>query len=426
MTQRKSLCAVAVALALVSGSAFATNGYFAHGYGTKNKSMAGAGVALPQDAMAAATNPAGMVHVGKRLDVGAAAFMPFRSYQAEATGADPTDYVNSDGSEVDSDREAFLVPHFAYNAMLDSSSSLGIAVYGNGGMNSFYRNTDTPGGAGTFGAGGFGGDGNTGVDLMQLFVAPTYARMINDNLSVGVSAILAYQRFKAYGLEAFGAAGWSNDPTKLTGNDYDDSFGFGGRIGLQAKVSDSLTLGAAYQSKIYMDEFDKYAGLFAEQGDFDIPANFTVGLAFKATPKLTVAADVQRIMYSDVKSIANPLATGGLLGNDNGPGFGWDDMTIYKLGLQWEYSNDLALRAGVSYGEQPIPSSEVLFNILAPATIEWHFTAGATKQLSKASEVSVSAMYAPEKQVSGDPFGSQPMSIQMHQFELEVSYGMTW
>ena len=50
MTQRISLCAAAVAFALASGSAFATNGYFAHGYGTKNKALAGAGAALPQDA----------------------------------------------------------------------------------------------------------------------------------------------------------------------------------------------------------------------------------------------------------------------------------------------------------------------------------------------------------------------------------------
>jgi long-chain fatty acid transport protein len=33
----------------------ATNGYFSHGYGIKSKGMGGVGIALPQDAMAAAT-----------------------------------------------------------------------------------------------------------------------------------------------------------------------------------------------------------------------------------------------------------------------------------------------------------------------------------------------------------------------------------
>ena len=33
------------------GNAFATNGYFTHGTGTKNKSMAGPGIALPEDSI---------------------------------------------------------------------------------------------------------------------------------------------------------------------------------------------------------------------------------------------------------------------------------------------------------------------------------------------------------------------------------------
>jgi len=429
---RTPLLGAACALALASGSAYATNGYFAHGYGTKNKALAGAGVALPQDALAAATNPAGMARVGTRLDVGAALFAPYRSYQADPfTG---TEFVNSDGTEVDSERNLFLVPHFAYNRQLDDTSSVGIAVYGNGGMNSFYRNTDTPNGAaGTFFA------GNTGVDLMQLFIAPTFAKSLNDKVSVGISAIIAYQRFKAYGVSAF--AGLSNDSGALSENNFDDAYGIGARIGVLADLTDRLTLGASYQSRIYMTEFDNYAGLFAEQGDVDIPSNFTVGLAFKATPTATVVFDVQHIRYSEVASIGNPMmpamaacqtALGGgatsdpsCLGGDNGMGFGWGDQTIYKLGLQWQYSADLILRAGASITEIPFEQSEVLFNLLSPATVEKHFTAGFTQRLGKDSEFSLSAMYAPEGSISGAPLG-QTISVQMHQYELEASYGMTW
>jgi len=442
VTQRKSLCAAAVALALASGSAFATNGYFSHGYGTKNKGMAGAGVALPQDAMTAATNPAGMVSVGNRLDVGAAVFSPKRSYTAGMpTGM--TGYgggvglVNGDGRTVDSERDLFLVPHFAYNTMLSSSSSVGVAVYGNGGMNTFYPAAATPGGTGTYNNPMSPNAGTTGVDLMQLFIAPTYATKVSSNVSIGVSAILAYQRFKAHGLADYGPL--STDSSHLTNNDYDNSYGLGAKIGILAELSNTLTVGASYQSKIYMSEFDKYAGLFAEQGDFDIPSNFTVGLAFKATPSVTMTADVQRIMYSDVASIANPIAPniqnclaslptpdGNCLGGNNGIGFGWDDMTIYKLGLQWEYSPDLTLRAGFSHASAPIPSSEVVFNIIAPAVVENHFTIGATKKMSKDSEVSFSALYVPEKKLAGNPTGDQNIELKMHQYEFELSYGKTW
>jgi long-chain fatty acid transport protein len=427
VTQRKSLCAAAVALALASGSAFATNGYFAHGYGTKNKGMAGAGVALPQDAMTAATNPAGMAVVGDRLDIGAELFAPYRSYSASSPPAAPGAVPTS--GDVDSDQNIFLIPHFAYNKMLDASTSIGVAVYGNGGMNTDYPASAT-GGFGTYGG------GQAGVDLAQLFIAPTVAKKLNSKVSVGISAIIAYQRFEAYGLSGY--AGVSNDSTNLTNNGYDDSVGLGGKIGILADVSSNVTVGASYQSRVYMKKFDKYAGLFAEQGDFDIPSNFTVGLAVKATPAVTLTADVQRIMYSEVDAIANPMMPNfgtcatratptdpSCLGGDNGIGFGWDDMTIVKLGAQYEYSPDLTLRAGFSHGEQPIPTSEVLFNILAPAVVENHFTLGATKKLSKNSEFSVAAMYAPEKKVSGAPFG-QTIELKMHQFDLEASYGMTW
>ncbi len=67
---------------LASPFANAANGYFVHGYGPKNKGMAGAGVALPQDTITAATNPAGMVHLGKRFDVGLAVFSPLRAMKA--------------------------------------------------------------------------------------------------------------------------------------------------------------------------------------------------------------------------------------------------------------------------------------------------------------------------------------------------------
>jgi len=43
-----------------SAEANATDGYFAHGYGVKSQGMGGVGIALPQDALAAAANPAGM------------------------------------------------------------------------------------------------------------------------------------------------------------------------------------------------------------------------------------------------------------------------------------------------------------------------------------------------------------------------------
>ena len=51
---------------------------------------------------------------------------------------------------------------------------------------------------------------------------------------------------------------------------------------------------------------NRYENLFAEQGDFDIPENYSIGFAYDFTPKWTAAFDIQRINWSDVRSIGNP------------------------------------------------------------------------------------------------------------------------
>ena len=415
---RKSLVAAATAMLCAAPfSANATNGYFGHGYGAANKGLAGGGVALPQDAMIGATNPAGMVFVGGRIDAGAALFSPSdRSYSLN-------------GQSSTSNNDFFVIPHFAYNKMLNSDSSIGVSVYGNGGMNTLYKGGKTiaifPPGTGTFGA------GDTGIDLVQLFVTTTYARKINANASWGASLIVAGQRFRAKGLSNFG--GFSLDPANLSGNTHDYSYGVGGKFGIMGEVTSGLTLAASYQTKISMDEFDDYAGLFAENGDFDIPATATIGLAWKTAPKSVLTFDIQQIWYSDVDSIANPiqnLFTCGpttpqnCLGGSNGAGFGWDDMTIYKIGYQWESGPDWTWRVGYSYGEQPIPDDQTMFNIIAPAVIESHITFGFTKKMSPDSDLTLAFMYAPNTDAEGaNPFvPTEQIKIEMEQYEVEASW----
>lgn len=407
--------AVAITLGALSVPAMATNGYFAHGYGMKAKGMAGVGIALPQDGLAAATNPAGITEVGDRLDFGIDYFMPRRS--AELVGSAHDGTYSGDG------QKNFLVPELGYNKKLGWDMAVGVAVYGNGGMNTHYDNNP-------FG-GGFGGQNPGGVNLEQLFVAPTFAMKLNKDHSLGISVIYAYQRFGATGLQGFGAN--STDNTSLTNRGYANSHGWGLRLGWNGKVSDSVTLGATYASKMKMSKFNEYRGLFAEQGAFDIPENYGIGIAVKATPNLTVAADIQQINYGKVKSVANPLANmsvlGNLLGSDNGPGFGWRDMTVYKLGVSYEYSKDLTLRAGLSTNRQPIPSTETFFNILAPGVIENHLTLGGTWTLANKNEVTFSYMHGFSKTVNGTNsipvgFGGGNANIKMYQDSLGVAYGI--
>jgi long-chain fatty acid transport protein len=420
-----SILLLLIMFAFSSTAAYATNGYFAHGYGVNDQGLAGAGVALPQDTIDAAVNPANMVFLGKRYDFGLAFFNPNRQYTVTGTPSGPPAFGLTPGT-VKSDSKWFVIPSFGANWMLDADSSIGLSIYGNGGMNTDYP-TNT-----------FYGSSPTGVDLMQLFIAPTYARKLAPQHALGITPILAIQRFQARGLQVFGASpppgfppgtpAFSSDPNNLSNNGYSYSYGYGARIGYQGEiVPNLLNLGLAYQTRTYMSAFDKYKGLFAEQGDFDIPSNWTVGLAVKATPELAFVFDVQRINYSEIKAINNPLIPNiqtAQLGNDNGAGFGWKDMTIYKVGVQWKSSKEWTWRAGYSKGNQPIPDSEVLFNILAPGVIEQHVTAGFTVATATDQDLNFALTRALSHSVTGpnplDP--AQTIELKMDQWQIAASY----
>ena len=402
-----------MALAGLAGSAFATDGYFSHGYGMKAKGMGGAATATSDDAFFGANNPAAAAFAGNRLDLGVDLFSPRR--ESSRTGA-----MGFPNGTSDSGSKYFLIPEFGYNHMVNTDLALGVSVYGNGGMNTNYKSL-----GGMYGNYNLlGGQGKLGVDLMQLIIAPTGAFKIAPNHSIGISPLIGYQRFKANGLDGFNTA--SSDSANLTNRGYDDSFGYGVRIGYMGKITPTVSIGAAYASKMKFDEFSKYKGLFAEQGGFDIPENYNLGVAWQATPAVQLALDYQRINYSGVNSIANPstnLFLGAPLGADNGPGFGWQDVDVWKLGVQYKYSQQLTLRAGYNHTDNPITSRDVTFNILAPGVVQDHATLGFTYTLATGNEVTMAYMHAFKNDVTGaNLFGDGTEKIQMYQDSLGIQY----
>jgi long-chain fatty acid transport protein len=310
-------------------------------------------------------------------------------------------------------------------------------VYGNGGMNTSYPQGayQCPTGPSTFApANALCGSGDLGVDLTQLIIAPTAAYKMNAQHSIGAALLLGYQRFKAEGLQAFdnppGGPQFTGAKGSVTNNGYDSSTGYGIRIGYLGKISDTVSIGAAYASKMKMGKFDKYKGLFAENGGFDIPENYNLGVAFTAMPGMTVALDYQRINYSKVASIGNSSSNQAPLGSANGPGFGWQDVDVIKLGVDYKMDNQLTLRGGYNHSSNPIRSQDVSFNILAPGVVQSHYTLGMTYADSKVSEYTAALMYAPRVTVSGPslfnglfgPGAGGNETIGMSQFSLGVAW----
>jgi long-chain fatty acid transport protein len=467
------------ALLFSSFSLFATSGYFSHGYGTKEKGMGGAGVAKATSSLTIANNPANLFLLNNRTDWGLSLFRPNRSYTVQgkpslspgiqvigAPGSTPNPKANegfpqctpplkspscqlpfsTDEGTIRSSRLFFAIPHFGYVHRLSPNKVYGLALYGNGGMNTKYNGHSSPQlnpktgkierFSGTFGS------GTTGIDLAQLFINNSLSYSITPHFSLGGSVIFAVQSFEAKGLQAF--SNISNNPKKLTNNGHDSSYGWGLKMGLHWNIHSLFSLGASYQSTINMSRFKSYEGLFAEKGKFNIPPTYTLGFSFKISPSTELLMDYQVIQYSHVRSIHNSLdpllikgqcldalnnalafskkgASGdGCLGGSNGIGFGWEDTSSIKIGYEW-HLNEGTYRLGFNRTQQPVKSKNINLNMLSPGVIENHYTLGYTHEGNE--EWSLFLMYAPSVKVSGpsqfDP--NQTIHLKMDQFEVGFS-----
>ncbi|MDH5776761.1 MAG: outer membrane protein transport protein [Gammaproteobacteria bacterium] len=398
---------------LFVSTAHATNGMFQIGFGHKSKSMGGTAVAQALDSLAAGANPAAMVHVGNRYDIGVELFVPKRSTilenmaQSGAMGGAP-----GTSGTWDSRHNTFPVPNMGFNVMLSDRLSFGASVIG-AGMGTAYSSN-------FFDVGPSNTDENPtlGIELFQMQMLPTLAYKYNDTHSFGVSPIIAMQRFSARGLGEFNDFFFSKYSANMTDRGQDWAFGGGIKLGWQGRFLNNkdLTLGATWNSKVYMERFRKYQGLMAEGGQLDIPEHYAIGVAYNVNKKFMATVDVQRILYSEVPAIGNrhpsnncwtaeddfgqcslasPLGE-DRLGGETGLGFGWQDQTIYKLGFAFKANSKWTYRFGLNYGKSPIPDDQILFNTIAPGVVEEHVTLGFSYTPDKDTEINFMFMHALE------------------------------
>lgn len=462
------LMAIVLSVSLFYSESYATDGYFSNGQGTRNKGMAGAGVAFLKSPFSASINPAGIGGLEKKwsLELSVGMFNPNRQYTIIGAPTQPNNWTPdmrysrfglAEGT-VESGSSTFIIPALAFTYKLGEKNVLGFNFYGNGGMNTDYD-------AKTYYSeiiNGFGNpmpDGNpnpmanvtapTGVNLTQMFISLTYTRVFGKH-AVGISPIFAIQSIEIKGMQAFrdmGAAGMPGMPVDrsqfVTNNGKSSSNGIGFRIGYQGELFKGFRLGATYQPKMKMSKFEEYKGLFAEEGGFDIPANWTAGVSYDVSGNFTVLVDVKGIQYSGVKSIANPMNPQQImpmvpdpnsaammmnpnwvpLGDAEGAGFGWEDMMIFKVGAEVRSVENWEFRAGFSYGKQPIQESEVMFNIIAPAVNESHVSLGITRMLGDKA-LNFAVTHALENSVKGpNPFDeNQQIELMMNQWEFEIGF----
>ena len=403
-------CSTTVACVLIGlllpGAAIALDGFFQNGYGVKTQGMGGAGIAFPQEALSIAGNPASATALGNTAEFDAVFLRPFRAATIRGNALGPDAEYSGNGLR------RFVVPEMALTHQLGPKWAVGIAMYGNGGLNTKY-------GVNPYSR--FGATGTAGVNLGQILISPTIAYRITPNHSVGVSVNVLYETFSAYGLQSFGV--FSQNPGSLSDRNSDYAFGAGVRLGYLGRLTSWLQIGAMWQSKTMAGSFNRYKGLFANGGNLDLPASYGAGIDVTPLRGIDVAVDVTRIDYHGVNAIGDSFDTiyhGNQLGAVDGPGFGWKNCVAVKVGVNWHATDRLQLRVGYNHSGATVPNYETFPNILSPNTQEHQYTVGASWAITPKWEVSVMGLYAPAVIIQGAP-GAIPASFGGGTVDLKTS-----
>lgn len=364
-------------------------------YGPRSKSMAGAGTALIENSIWGNMNPGGQVFLGQKFVMGLEVLMPKASYTVIG---EPSEIGTTHSSlwplgieegKVEAESQVNFIPQVGLNLSIDEDNSIGICIYGNTNRGQQYEKK-------TYYSPVIAGWGSSeelinpmGVvsspsflKLNQYFAAFTYSRKLGDKLGLGISWVGAWQSFSVGGLEAFGSLHYSDFPQELTNNETANSFGFGGKLGVQWNISEKFQAGASFRTRLYMSKMVAYQGFISESGKLDVPSEWSIGVLYHPFERFLMVLDANRICYSGVPAWGLAMKQNGsiTLGGENGGGFGRMDQMNYKFGIQYKLPK-WQFRAGYQHSDVTIVAPEYLLNILMPEVVSDYISFGLTREI---------------------------------------------
>lgn len=230
--------------------------------------------------------------------------------------------------------------------------------------------------------------------LNQRLAGIELAHEFNSGARIGAGITVAEQRFASFGM----GSETIDDRAQVNAAISESASAAGVRLNFSQPLGERWSMQAALQSKIDMQPFQSYRGVFSDPGDFDIPAEAEVSARVAVTPRVGLSFGSQRVMYSELKafsSYALPERFLSLLGDGTSPQFAWRDLTVYNLSLDCAIGNASRFDVRYSTQQQPEPSSALLLDALREEFTDRNVAIGFTHRFERAGELRFAAAHAP-------------------------------
>ena len=286
-----------------------------------------------------------------------------------------------------------------------------------------------------------------GSSFERQYFAPGLERPFGDGGVLGVAAVIAYQRYSAANLGMFAASTPDLGPVPGFGPGYgpgygsgfslgsapysgyepfqESGFGTGVRLAVRQEVISGVALDAGFQSRIDMEEFAAYRGVYSQPADLDIPARARLGLAFQASERSWLNLAVERVLYSDISAFPSrflPNRFLSMLGDSTSPAFNWEDLTVYTVGFAWSDGRMQEWHIDLSTRTQPSPSSRLLSQALAGDLSDGAMVVGYSRRTGDRSRLAFNAAYAPSEYA----FGGSVLGVTTDELDRQLEVEAMW
>jgi hypothetical protein len=230
----------------------------------------------------------------------------------------------------------------------------------------------------------------SGFGIERTLIAPSVSGRFGEG-TVSGAVVFAHQQFASWGMGA------SLNDAAINAQYNERSSGSGVRLQYERPLSERFNVSVAYQSKVNMDAFQAYRGVYSDPGDFDMPSITSVGFGWRASDRSTFGLGYSRLGYSEINTFTSsslPTRLLALLGDGTSPVFAWRDLDVISASWQWRPTQRDELTVRYTTQQQPEPTSRLLFNALRDEFTDNNLALDYRHDFKRMGSLRLSASYA--------------------------------